>query len=84
MRDQDRALSLAEQVLKAAAGADQAQVTVTISDASYARFARNFGAALTGKTAAIAPAKISGDFDHPLLLRDLLFQLGRIRLCEIG
>jgi len=42
MRDQDRALSLAEQVLKVAAGADQAQVTVTISDASYARFARNY------------------------------------------
>lgn len=42
MRDQDRALSLAEQVLKAAGGADQAQVTVTISDASYARFARNY------------------------------------------
>lgn len=42
MRDQDRALSLAEQVLEAAHGADQAQVTVTISDASYARFARNY------------------------------------------
>lgn len=42
MRDQDRALSLAEQVLKAAGGADQAQVTVTLSDASYARFARNY------------------------------------------
>jgi PmbA protein len=42
MRDQDRALSLAERVLKAAASADQAQVTVTISDASYARFAHNY------------------------------------------
>lgn len=42
MRDQDRALSLAERVLKAAAGADQAQVSVTISDAAYARFARNY------------------------------------------
>jgi predicted Zn-dependent protease len=42
MRDQDRALALAERVLKAAAGADQAQVTVAISDASYARFARNY------------------------------------------
>ncbi len=42
MRDQDRALSLAETVLKAAAAADQAQVTVAISDASYARFARNY------------------------------------------
>jgi len=42
MRDQDRALSLAEAVLKAAGGADQAQVTVTISDAAYARFARNY------------------------------------------
>src|ERR1700722_8955783 len=42
MPDADRALSLAEQVLKAAAGADQAQVSVTIADASYARFARNY------------------------------------------
>jgi predicted Zn-dependent protease len=42
MRDQDRALSLAESVVKAAARADQAQVSVTISDASYARFARNY------------------------------------------
>ena len=42
MRDQDRALSLAEHVLKAAARADQAQVTVTISDAAYARFAHNY------------------------------------------
>src|SRR5665213_4496598 len=42
MRDQDRALSLAEHVLKAASRADQAQVSVTISDASYARFARNY------------------------------------------
>jgi PmbA protein len=42
MRDQDRALSLAEQVLKAASHADQAQVSVSISDASYARFARNY------------------------------------------
>ncbi len=38
MRDQDRALTLAEAVLKAAAGADQAQVVVTIGDASYTRF----------------------------------------------
>jgi len=42
MRDQDRALALAERVLKAAASADQAQVSVTISDASYARFAHNY------------------------------------------
>jgi PmbA protein len=42
MRDQDRALSLAERVLQAAAGADQAQVSVSISDASYARFAHNY------------------------------------------
>jgi len=42
MRDQDRALSLAEHVLRAAAGADQAQVNVTVSDASYSRFARNY------------------------------------------
>jgi PmbA protein len=42
MRDQDRALSLAERVLRAAAGADQAQVSVAISDASYARFAHNY------------------------------------------
>jgi predicted Zn-dependent protease len=42
MPDQDRALSLAETVLKAAAGADQAQVTVAVSDASYARFAHNY------------------------------------------
>jgi predicted Zn-dependent protease len=42
MRDQDRALSLAERVLEAAGGADQAQVNVTISDAAYARFARNY------------------------------------------
>jgi predicted Zn-dependent protease len=42
VRDQDRALSLAEAVLKAAHGADQAQVSVTIGDNSYARFARNY------------------------------------------
>src|SRR5580658_713764 len=42
MRDQDRALTLAENVLNAAKGADQAQVTVTISDAAYARFADNY------------------------------------------
>ena len=42
MRDQDRALTLAERVLKSAGAADQAQVSVTISDASYARFARNY------------------------------------------
>ena len=42
MRDQDRALSLAETVLKAAAAADQAQVTVAITDAAYARFAHNY------------------------------------------
>jgi predicted Zn-dependent protease len=42
MPDQDRALSLAETVLKAAAGADQAQVSVSINDASYARFAGNY------------------------------------------
>jgi len=42
VRDRDRALSLAEAVLKAAHGADQAQVSVTIGDNSYARFARNY------------------------------------------
>ena len=42
MADQDRALSTGEAVLKAASGADQAQVSVTITDASYARFARNY------------------------------------------
>ena len=42
MHEQDRAISLAETVLKAAHEADQAQVTVTIADASYARFARNY------------------------------------------
>src|SRR4051794_33692632 len=42
MPDRDRALSTAERVLKAAAGADQAQVSVTISDAAHARFARNY------------------------------------------
>lgn len=41
MRDQDRALSIAERVLEAAHGASQAQATVTIADASYARFAHN-------------------------------------------
>jgi len=40
--DRDRALTLAERVLRAAKGADQAQVTVNIGDASYARFARNY------------------------------------------
>jgi predicted Zn-dependent protease len=42
MHEQDRALSLAESVLTAAKSADQAQVTVTITDASYARFARSY------------------------------------------
>ena len=42
MADRDRALTLAERVLRAAKGADQAQVTVNIGDASYARFARNY------------------------------------------
>jgi predicted Zn-dependent protease len=42
MRDEDRALSLAEAVLKAASDADQAQVSVTLTDAAYARFARNY------------------------------------------
>lgn len=42
MADQDRALSLAETVLKAAAGADQAQVSVSITNADYARFAHNY------------------------------------------
>jgi predicted Zn-dependent protease len=40
--DRDRALELAERVLRAAHGADQAQVTVTIANAAYARFARNY------------------------------------------
>ncbi|HEV8021829.1 MAG TPA: TldD/PmbA family protein [Candidatus Lustribacter sp.] len=65
MRDQDRALTLAEQMLKAAAGADQAQVTVTISDASYARFARNYvvqnlGAVATQITLTYYVGKRSG------------------------
>lgn len=38
MHEQDRALNLAERVLRAADGADQAQVVVAIGDASYARF----------------------------------------------
>jgi PmbA protein len=42
MPDNDRALSLAERVLKATAGADQAQVSVQVTDAAYARFARNY------------------------------------------
>jgi predicted Zn-dependent protease len=42
MHEQDRALSLAQTVLAAAKEADQAQVSVTITDASYARFARNY------------------------------------------
>jgi predicted Zn-dependent protease len=42
MHEQDRALSLAETVLAAAKEADQAQVSITITDASYARFARNY------------------------------------------
>ncbi len=42
MPERDRALALAERVLHAAKGADQAQVSVTIGDASYARFARNY------------------------------------------
>ncbi len=42
MPERERALALAERVLRAAKGADQAQVTVTISDAAYARFARNY------------------------------------------
>jgi PmbA protein len=40
--DADRALALAETVLAAASSADQAQVSVSLSDASYARFARNY------------------------------------------
>ena len=35
-------MTLAETVLTASAGADQAQVTVSIADASYARFAANY------------------------------------------
>jgi predicted Zn-dependent protease len=42
MADSDRALTLAETVLKAASGADQAQVTVNVSDAAYSRFAHNY------------------------------------------
>lgn len=38
----DRALTLATRVLAAAKGADQAQVTVSRSEASYARFAANY------------------------------------------
>ncbi len=65
MRDQDRALSLAERVLKAAGGADQAQVTVTINDASYARFAGNYviqnlGAVVTQITLTYYAGKRAG------------------------
>jgi predicted Zn-dependent protease len=42
MHEDDRALTLAHAALTAAAGADQAQANVTISDASYARFAQNY------------------------------------------
>jgi len=42
MHEQDRAMTIAEAVLTAAAGADQAQVQVTIADASYARFGQNY------------------------------------------
>lgn len=42
MRDQDRALSLAEAVLRAAHGADQAHVSVSLGDNAYARFAHNY------------------------------------------
>ncbi|HMD02468.1 MAG TPA: TldD/PmbA family protein [Candidatus Baltobacteraceae bacterium] len=42
MSERDEALTLAENVLKAASGADQAQVTVTLTDAAYARFGQNF------------------------------------------
>lgn len=42
MAERERALALAERVLRAAKDADQAQVVVTIGDASYARFARNY------------------------------------------
>jgi predicted Zn-dependent protease len=42
MHEQDRALSLAETVLTAAKEADQAQVSITITDAAYSRFARNY------------------------------------------
>ena len=38
----DRALTLATRALAAAHDADQAQVTVSLSDASYARFAANY------------------------------------------
>ena len=42
MRNEDEALTLAARTLAAAAGADQAQVTVAITDSSYARFGQNF------------------------------------------
>jgi predicted Zn-dependent protease len=42
MPNQDETLALAERVLKAAGAADQAEVTVTQTDASYARFGQNF------------------------------------------
>jgi predicted Zn-dependent protease len=41
MHEQDRAMALCEAALTAAGGTDQAQVTVTIADAAYSRFARN-------------------------------------------
>jgi predicted Zn-dependent protease len=42
MADRDRALSIAEKVLRFARSADQAQVTVNLTKNSYARFARNY------------------------------------------
>lgn len=42
MHEQDRALRLVEAALRAAAGADQAQVVATIADAAYSRFADNY------------------------------------------
>jgi PmbA protein len=42
MRDQDRALSIAEKALGYAGSADQAQVTVNFNRQSYARYAQNY------------------------------------------
>ena len=42
MRSQADALALAERILNLASGADQAEVTVTIDDSAYSRFAGNY------------------------------------------
>jgi predicted Zn-dependent protease len=61
MADQDRALSIAEKVLRFARSADQAQVTVNITSGSYARFARNYVTQnLTGNQTQVTLAYYQG------------------------